>query len=165
MIAVYSIIKLSKPKYDPEHITKANPNPRLLVLRVYEDSEQYLVRYPDSFIHRVNADAVIQRSIFEPDHPKYVTLARSMRAVEVEFRKNERYQRHIKRAYPGFATELQQTIDAKHRAYQERRSTPAPTIAEITNVPQPQLTEMIPLLQSIDQSLKTLIDLWSTGGN
>ena len=165
---MYSIIKLSKPKYDPEHVTKADPNPRLLVLRVYKDSMQYLVRYPDSFIHRVNADAVLQKTTFEPDHPKYVTVARDMRAVEVEFRKNERYQYHIKRTCPNFATELQQTIDAKHKAYQERQAIPAPTIADVIEIPQPDEEEtpsMLPLLQSIDQSLKTLIDLWSTGGN
>lgn len=164
MIAVYSIIKLSKPKYDPEHVTKADPNPRLLVLRAYKDSMQYLVRYPDNFIHRVNADMVLQKSTFEPDHPKYVTIAKDMRAVEVEFRKNDRYRSHIKRIYPNFATELQQTIDAKHRAYQERQATPAPTIADIIDIPQPD-KDVLPLLQSIDQSLKTLIDLWSTGGN
>jgi hypothetical protein len=90
-----------------------------------------------------------------------------MRAVENQFRMDEIYQHVINEIHPAFALYLQQSIEAKHRAYQERHTTPANTIADITTIPTPEVTpsddRQLALLESIDKGIQTLIRIW-TGG-
>ena len=168
MINKFSIVKLTKSKYAAEHVTVDDPTPRLLIIRAYSDSRQYLVRYPDSHIHRVNHDDILTKGTFELDHPSYVSIAKDMRAVEIEYRKNEAYHTVIDNRLPQLGLELTQRIEAKHRAYQERQQAPAFTVpvpdlpvAEATN----SIDPTIKLLTSIDNKLSTLIQLWGGQGN
>ena len=168
MAEKYSIVKLVKSKYNQEKITEQDPTPRVLVLRVYEDTRQYLVRYPNGFVHRVNADWLTTKSTFDMDHPEYPRIARDMRAVEMEYRRNEIYKMVLNSKQPHLAVDLDQRIEAKHRASQERNQPKpftvqevAPTVSEATN----STDTTVELLTSIDKSLKTLIQLWGGQGN
>lgn len=168
MIERFSIVKLVKNKYDADKVTEADPNPRVLVIRVYDDSRQYLVRYPSGYVHRVNEDWLTTKSIFEPDHPKYPTVANESYAIYQEYRKNTVYQEFLTERYPALAYDLQQKVEAKHRAYQARAQVAPVTLEEI--VPAlPTISDdtdnIIPLLISIDTSLKTLIQLWGGSTN
>lgn len=171
MIANYSIIKLTKNRYDSAHTTPSDPTPRLLVIKVYDVPNQYLVRYPDNHVTRVNHDWVLTKGTFELDHISYITHATTMRAVTTEFRKNEIYSNIIRSIYPTFAIELNQFIVARQQAYAERNAAPPvtvqdivsvlPTVAEATN----SQDDTVTLLKSIDNSLKTLVQLWGGHNN
>jgi hypothetical protein len=94
MIQKYSIVKLIKGKYQQDKVTPEDPAPRVLVIKAYEDSRQYLVRYPNNFVHRVNEDWLTTKSTFTMDHPEYYRIAMEMPAVEQEYRRSEIF-RHV----------------------------------------------------------------------
>ena len=163
MIEKFSIIKLMKNKYDTTRVTEQEPTPRVLILRTYEDSRQYLVRYPNGFVQRVNEDWVTTMSIFTMDHVEYARIAKAMPAIEIEFRKNEVFNTTLTNKQSQLAMDLTQRIEAKHRAYQEHNQAvpftvqiPSTIVAEATSTTDPTTL----LLTSIDKSLKTLIQLW-----
>ena len=176
MIDHYSIVKLMKSKYNPAHVTEADPSPRVLIIRGYVDSRQYLVKYPDGFIHRVNEEWITNKSIFSIDHPEYTRLARTMPVIEKEFRRNERFQSYLTLKQPAFATELQQHIEAKHQASNKYFKPPINTLSDIADIPAllpvPDVAEdtivpdsVVMYLKSIDNKLNTLIQLWGGQGN
>lgn len=183
MIQQFAVVKLFKAKYNPEHVTINDLTPRVLILRTYTDSNQYLVRYPDGFIHRVNADWITTKSVFEPGHVEYVQLAKTMPAVEKEFRRSEVYRDFLYNTHPIFAHDLQQIIEAKNRIKAERNAAPPFTMKQeldraIANAsaedqaPTPNdlepiqfadtnsTQEVLKVLTSIDNHLVTLIQLW-----
>ena len=166
MVEKYSIVKLVKNKYNQEKITEQDPTPRVLIIRAYEDTKQYLVRYPNGYVHRVNEDWLTIKSTFTPTHLEYPRIAKTMLAVEMEYRRNKIYATVLHNLQPQLAIDLTQRIEAKHRAIQERNQAPAFTMPTVPAVPEPVAEDTnssdttVMLLTSIDKSLKTLIQLW-----
>lgn len=166
MIEKFSIVKLVKSKYTAEKVTEQDPTPRVLIIRAYEDTKQYLVRYPNGYVHRVNEDWLTIKSTFTPTHLEYPRIAKTMPAVEMEYRRNEIYATVLHNLQPQLAMDLTQRIEAKHRAIQERNQAPAFTMPTVPTIPEPVAEDTnssdptIELLTSIDKSLKTLIQLW-----
>jgi hypothetical protein len=171
---------LKKANYNAEHVTKADETPRLLIIRVWDKTNQYIVRYPDGQAERVNADWLRVNSIYEPDHPSYRAVADKMPAFEYEFRRSETFKDYLYNVQPALAQDLQQLIEAKNRAKYEANK-PEPFRPQIPQEIREQLPEQpvpfavlsseqpeeilsmvvqITLLKSIDASLKKLVELW-----
>ena len=132
MVKRFSIVKLAKAKYDPLKVTEVEPTPRVLIIRTYEDSHQYLVRYPNGFVHRVNEDWVTTKSIFTPEHPEYPHIAKDMPAVFNEFRRNEAYQSALRFAQPNLAMDLEQRVEARNLRLAEQHTLLTPTTPIVT---------------------------------
>lgn len=178
MLKNYSIIMLLKSKYNQEHVTKADETPRLLIIRLKYEAGQYIVRYPDGFAERVNADWLRANATYETDHPSYRAVASRMPAFEYEFRRSEVFRNFLYEAQPVLAHDIQQLIEAKNLAkYEANRAEPfRPQIPQeikeqipesIPETPRPEQPEdtlsavaQITLLKSIDAKLQKLIDLW-----
>lgn len=163
-IETFSIVKLHKNKYDQEQL-KEDKVPRLLVLKTHTDTAQCMVRYMNGFIQRVDYQDITTKSIFTYDHKDYPKMLIDMYQAQIEWNKNQTFRAYLEQRLPKTAIELAQIVEARNQQYAERHAQPvlsAPIV--LPDIPVDTTTdESILLLRSIDNSLKTLVQLW-TGG-
>lgn len=160
-IDTYSIVKLHRNKYDKDQL-KDDPAPRLLVLKSYMDTAQCSVRYPNGYIQRVEYQDITEKSIFTSEHKDYPKMLLDLYAAQIEWNKNQTFRAYLEQKLPKTAIELAQIVEARNQQYAERHK--QPTLSAPIMLPEVQTTdESILLLRSIDNSLKTLVQLW-TGG-
>lgn len=163
-IETFSIVKLHRNKYALDQL-KEDIAPRLLVIKTHTDTAQCMVRYPNGFIQRVDYQDITTKSIFTHDHKDYPKLLLDMYAAQIEWNKNQTFRAYLEQRLPSTAIELAQIVEARNQQYAERHAQPtltAPIVLPDVPVNQP-MDENILLLRSIDNSLKTLVQLW-TGG-
>lgn len=70
----YAIVRLYKEDYDYELVPRTTPAtevPRLLVIKVFYDTQTALVRYPQGVAHRVKLSQISTKSIINPSNSKY----------------------------------------------------------------------------------------------
>lgn len=182
MLSNYTIVMLKKEKYNPKYLHTAGETPRLLIIRVIQSSNQYIVRYPSGDTERINADWLRGNGIYEPSHISYSTVAVRMAAVEQEYKRNQPFKTFLSINLPKLEAQIAQAIEAKNFAKQEAQAAHSkaftlqdmvnlPTLSEVAKQTVPEDLPVVAtatnsmsttdvLLTSIDKSLKTLIQLW-----
>lgn len=169
MLPNYSLIKLRKNAYLPTHLRDEGPTPRVLIIKVKDITNCYLVRYPDGYIAKVMPDDINQRSIMTPEHVKYADTISQCRACHVQFRTTEDYEDFIYYNHYS-AYSVMNAVRNDYVGYLKKKhgTTFEPELSKTTQRLETAPTPSLPtvddrtereVLISIDTQLKTLIEL------
>lgn len=122
MLQLFSIVSLTKPRYNKKNFDalKDGDKPRLLIVKAFPKWDQYLAKYPSGRTQIVNIHDITDKGIFTTDNPGYARIAKTMRAVTLEFKQNPKYREYLKRTLPKLALDLEQRIEANNNAALEK---------------------------------------------